>query len=263
MNVYVMVDAEGLCGIHLVSQVMSDGAHYQEFRQYMTDEINACVEGLKAGGAGQVLVRDAHASGSNARWSGLTSLADGYIMGTSPHERLPGIESCDALVLLGYHAMAGTAGAILEHTMSSRQWQNFWMNGRKCGEVAIDAAIAGERDIPVILVSGDDKVCAEAEDFLPGVVTAQVKKGLALEGAIHLPREKAYDLIRAKCAEAVQKAIQGNFQPYRIEHPVTLRLELVERGQIADVLKRPDIRHIDGHTYEVQAETVEAALWRL
>ncbi|MCF6176385.1 MAG: M55 family metallopeptidase [Victivallaceae bacterium] len=33
--------------------------------------------------------------------------------------------------------------AVLEHTMSSSGWQNFWMNGTLCGEVAIDAGIVG------------------------------------------------------------------------------------------------------------------------
>ena len=44
------------------------------------------------------------------------------------------------LILLGYHAMAGTPGAILEHSMSSKSIQNYWINGRLAGEVAIDAA---------------------------------------------------------------------------------------------------------------------------
>ena len=78
MNVYVMVVAEGLSGVHLASQVMPDGCHYQEFRHLMTEEINACVEGLKVGGANRVIVRDAHASGSNVIWSLLTDQADGY-----------------------------------------------------------------------------------------------------------------------------------------------------------------------------------------
>ena len=34
-----------------------------------------------------------------------------------------------AVILLGYHAMAGTPGGILEHTMSSASVQNYWING--------------------------------------------------------------------------------------------------------------------------------------
>jgi hypothetical protein len=42
-----------------------------------------------------------------------------------------------------------------------------------------------------------------------------------------------------------------------------MRLELVERGKVPDPLARPDVRQIDGRTYEVTAETVEMALNRL
>jgi hypothetical protein len=84
MRIYVMVDAEGLCGIHLRSQVMPDGERYGELRRLMTDEINHVVKALKDAGASRVLVRDAHAAGNNVLWSQLTDLADGYIMGNSP-----------------------------------------------------------------------------------------------------------------------------------------------------------------------------------
>ena len=263
MNIYVMVDAEGLSGIHLSEQVIAGGRYYQEFRQAMTEEINACVAGLKEGGADQVLVRDAHASGSNVIWSQLSDEADGYIIGDSGGRRMPGLESCDAVVLLGYHAMAGTVPGVLEHTMSSKAWQNCWINGRKSGEVGLDAAIAGEQGKPVILVTGDNQVCAEAKALLPDVMTATVKQALSCEGAIHLPRGKASQLIRQKAAAAAALARDGSFQPLVISRPVTLRLELVERGSVPAAIARPDVRQIDGRTYEVTAGSVEAALYRL
>lgn len=263
MNIYVMVDAEGLCGIHLKEQVSREGWLYQEFRQAMTEEINACVAGLKEGGADHILVRDAHASGNNVIWSQLTPEIDGCIMGDSSDVRMPGLSDYDAVVLLGYHAMAGTPRAVLEHTMSSQSWQNCWINGKLCGEVAIDAAIAGEQGKPVILVTGDDCVCSEASAFLPGVMTAVVKQALSLEGAIHLPKEKAYARIREKASKAVIEAKRGRFSLFRFDPPVTIRLELVERGRIPHLTARPDIRIIDGRTYEITAESVEKALYRL
>ena len=263
MNIYVMVDAEGISGIHLREQVMSSGPLYAELREYMTQEINVCVEGLKAGGADKIIVRDAHGSGTNVLWHKLSPLAYEYVIGNSGTVRMPGIEECDAVVLLGYHAMAGTPMAVLEHTMSSLSWQNFWINGRKSGEVAIDAAVAGDYNKPIIMVSGDDKVCAEAAELLPGVVTAQVKKGISIYGARHLPMEKAHKLIREKAAEAVRKAISGEIRPYKVSTPVTLRLELVERGLIPNIHSKPYARIIDGRTYEVTGNSMEEALARL
>lgn len=81
------------------------------------------------------------------------------------------------MALLGYHAMAGTRLANLEHTMTSAAWHSFRVNGEAWGEVAIDAKIASEAGVPVIMVSGDDRLCREADAFLPGVERACVKHG--------------------------------------------------------------------------------------
>ena len=195
MKIFVMVDMEGISGICLSSQVKTDGPHYAQARHYLTGDVNACVEGCFRGGAAKVVVRDAHGGGYHFVWDALDPRAD-YIQGASERERMPDIASFDGLILLGYHAMAGTPGAILEHTMSSRAWQNFWMNGRKSGEIAIDAGIAGDHGVPTIMVSGDDKTCREARRFIKGVVTVQVKKGLSVEGGILLSQPEAHRKIR-------------------------------------------------------------------
>ncbi|MBD3243295.1 MAG: aminopeptidase, partial [Chitinivibrionales bacterium] len=123
MKIFVMVDMEGISGVVRAEQVGLDGVHYETARRYATADVNACVRGCLDGGARSVIVRDAHSGrGFNLVWESLDEGAR-YIQG-DPATRMPGIERCDGLILLGYHAMAGTPGAILEHTMSSRHWQN-------------------------------------------------------------------------------------------------------------------------------------------
>ena len=152
--------------------------------------------------------------------------------------------------------MAGTPLAVLEHTMSSSGWQNFWLNGKKAGEVAIDAGLAGDYGVPTIMVSGDDKVCKEAKKLIKGVVTAQVKTGLAVEGAQLLPKEKAHQIISNAAEAAVRKCKE--IKPYKVKSPVKMRLELVSRGGVPSGKK--GVRVIDGRTYEVTGKTVEEAL---
>ena len=255
MNIFIMVDMEGISGICRSSQVKLDGKHYQEGRRYLTFEVNACVSGCFEGGAKKVVVQDSHCSGYNFIWDELDHRAE-YIQGYSPIERMPDIGSFDGLILLGYHAMAGTPQAILEHTMSSVGWQNFWMNGKKCGEVAIDAGIAGDHGVPTVMVSGDDKVCKEARKFIKGVLTVQVKKGLSNEGGILLSKEHAHKLIRENAAKAV--SFCKRTKPYKVKSPVTMRLELVSRGNIP--VTRKYVKVIDGRTYEVVGPNVEETL---
>jgi len=261
MRVFVMVDMEGISGVCRKGHVSTGDPLYAQGRKYMTWDVNACVEGCFAGGADEVVVCDSHGGGGpHVIWEDLDPRAR-YMLGEGGRERIAGIAGFDGLMLLGYHAMAGTPEAILEHTMSSVGWQNFWLNGRKTGEIGVDAAVAGENGVPTIMVSGDDKACAEAEQFIPGVVTAPVKTGLACEGGILLSADAAHKLIAERAAEAVGKA--DRIEPYVVEPPVTARLERVSRGRLPVHGEKPYVKIIDGRTYEVTADSVEQALWRL
>jgi len=254
MDVFILVDMEGISGICRRSQVINGEEHYQEGRQYMTWDVNACVKGCLEAGAGHIVVRDIHATTSNLIWHELIGGAE-YIMGSSRMGRMPGIESFDAVILLGYHSMAGTPMGILEHTSSSTRWQNFWINGIKAGELAIDGARAGEQGVPVVMVSGDDKTCKEADALFPGAELVEVKKGLDIEGGFLLAKDEAHEVIREHSQKALKKYKQ--IKPYAPQRPVTLRLELVSRGAL------PCSEHvniIDGRTYEVTADTVTDAL---
>ena len=81
MNIYIMVDMEGICGIFTREQVMSDSPRYQEGRRLMAQDINVCVKACKEAGADKVYVRDCHGSGMNVLWEDLCDEADGYIQG--------------------------------------------------------------------------------------------------------------------------------------------------------------------------------------
>ncbi len=260
MKVYVMTDLEGISGIYSREQVALAGGRFAEGRRYITEDINACVAGLKAAGAEAVYVHDCHGGGYSLEWERVSPEADGYVCGDAGDIRYAGLAACDAVVLLGYHAMAGTAGAILEHTYSSASVQNMYINDVKVGEIAVDAAIAGEQGKPVIMVSGDDKACAEACAFLPGVVTAQVKQGLSCQGGILLPPEKAHQLLYDKAMEAVRNA--GRMKPFTFAAPVTCKMEMMERVQLPRTSAKPYMQLIDGRSYTVTADTVEQALFR-
>ena len=261
MRIFVMTDMEGASGVCVREHVMKGQPLYQAGRRFLTWDVNACVEGCFAGGATEVVVKDAHGGhADNFIWEDLDPRAE-YIMGDTGRERLAGIGDCDALMLLGFHAMAGTPEAILEHTMSSGAWQNFWLNGRKTGEIGVEAAIAGDHGVPTVLVTGGDKACREAEDFSPGVLTACVKQSLSVEGGRLLSAEAAHRLITDRSAEAI--GLVGKVQPYKVEPPVTARLERVSRGRLPIHDEKPYVKIIDGRTYEVTADSVEQALWRL
>ena len=260
MNVYLMVDIEGISGIYAREQVLPEEPRFQEGRRLMTADINACMRGLKEAGVSQIYVHDCHGGGYSVLYEEISSDADYVVCGQVGNRRFAGIEDCDAVILLGYHAKAGEKGAILEHTMNSKKVQNMQINGVNVGEFGIDAGIAGDLGKPVIMVSGDDKVCNEARRLIPGVVTAQVKKGLTSFGGMLLPCEKAHALIREKAKEAVEA--YERIKPLQYKKPIEFCVELTERTQLPNQMTYPHMTYVDGRTFKVTADTVEEALFR-
>ncbi|MBN2641999.1 MAG: M55 family metallopeptidase [Victivallales bacterium] len=254
MNIYIFADMEGISGVSGSDFVRLDGLFYQDGRRFYTMDINVCIDACFKAGADAVIVRDGHGSGNNLLWSELDPRAE-VIQGNSGSTRLPGIKGCSAIILLGYHAMAGTTNALLEHTYSSTSIQNMWLNGERVGEFAIDSTIAAEYGIPTIMVSGDDKVCEEAKNWIPEIVTCQVKTGLTCQGARLLSRETAHKLIREKTIEAIESI--NRIKAPVINKPVKLKKEYVERHQIHI---GNNVKMIDGHTIEITSNSLEEAL---
>ncbi len=263
-SVYIVVDIEGISGVCNPAHTSASGHLFAEGRRMMTEDINVCVKACKEAGVEKIYVADVHGgSDVNALWLDLCEEADGYILGCGYNDptRFPFVEECDAVILLGYHAKAGTEGGILHHTMDGTNIENYWINGNVAGETAVDAGIVGDYGKPVIMVSGDDKVCAEAKALMPWCVTAEVKKGITRNGGLLLPRAKAHALLREKTIEAVKNYSNAKLVVY--DKPVTLRVEHTNKRQLPSPMQRPYMKQIDGRTFEVTGDTMEEALYRL
>ncbi len=254
MKIYIMVDIEGISGIFSQEQTAFRAPFWQEGRKFMTADVNACVKGCLEGGATEVLVRDCHGRANTLLRDELLHNVN-YVQGKFANVRFPGIDNCSGIIFLGYHAMAGTRNGILDHTWSSQDIQNVWMNGKRSGEFAVDAAIAGEHNVPAVMVSGDDKLCAEARELIPDIITAEVKQGLAREGGCFLSQHKAHTLISAKACEAMGKI--GSIKPFKVVSPVKYRVEMLHGNCPNPSGNKPYLKIIDARTCEVTGNTVE------
>ena len=226
MNIYIMVDIEGISGIYTREQTKKDGLYFEEGRDYITAEVNACAEACLEAGVERVYVRDAHNNGSFIRWERLSPAVDRIVKGGAGYlVRFADLSDCDGVILLGYHAMAGVAEAVISHTMDLDN--HYYVNGVEFGEIAIDAALATEQyGKPILMVSGDDKACAEAERFLPWVTTCPVKRGLDFDKAVLLSPARAHALIREKTIEAIGRL--GEARLFPLTAPVTVEQTVPE-----------------------------------
>jgi D-amino peptidase len=222
----------------------------------MTGDMNACIEGCFAAGATEVVIRDHHGGGQNVNPESIDKRAQ-LIQGKTPGSRFQDIEDSAAMILLGYHAMALTPKGTLAHSFSSASIQGMWLNGREVGEIGVDAAIAAEYEVPVVMVSGDDKCCAEARSWLPDVVTCLTKKGTGPQSADVLPLEESRRLITQKTKEALAK--RNEIRPITIDYPATIRWDYLPKG--SPRTHNPAFKPIDNpRRVEKTGDSVEALL---
>jgi D-amino peptidase len=232
MKTLIAVDMEGISGVTGWDHVLPNHSEYARGRQWMTADVNAAVEGAAQAGADEIIVTDGHWDGSNILIETLDPRAS-LINGTpSPLSMIQGInEGVDAVVFIGYHAMAGTRNAILDHTWSSARVHNLWLNGVLAGEIALNAAGCGHFGVPVVAISGDLSACSEAAALIPGIQTAQVKKANGRMNAKCLSLEKSQQLITSTVKDGVSS--RKKIKPYTLPGKVTFAVEFY-RSDMAD-----------------------------
>ena len=226
MRIYVSVDMEGIAGI--VHQDQTNpveprcAAEYARGRKLMTAEANAAVEGALAAGADYVLVNDSHWDMRNLLPEDLHPAAELLSGGPKRLSMLEGIEAgFDAALFIGYHAKAGTARALLDHTMTDVV-RDARLNGRSMGELGLNAALAGTYGVPVALVSGDRATADEARDVLGGEVGAVVVKEAVSR---HAARSVAPEVARKRIKEGVIEALRGRHRPFVPPSPSTIEVD--------------------------------------
>ncbi|HUG16067.1 MAG TPA: M55 family metallopeptidase [Thermomicrobiales bacterium] len=222
MKVHISADMEGTTGVVDWVQVMPpwlDGkgpAEYERARQRMTREVAAAVRGALAAGADEVIVNDSHDGMKNILIDDLPRgcrLISGSQKDLSMMQGV-GAEGVVATIFTGYHARAGTPNGVLAHTYIGAV-ADVRVDGVSMGEYGLNAAVAGDFGVPVVMVTGDDLSIEQVRDLIgAGVVGVQVKTALATETADSIHPDLACELIEAAAREAV--GLRGSIQPFRV-----------------------------------------------
>ena len=115
-KVLMITDLEGISGIAKIEQVMdTDSPDYIHSREYLMADTNAAIAGCFDAGAEAVYVWDGHGGGKNF----IPGTLDPRATQIDSSTIMDIIRGCDVLMLVGMHAMSGTAKAFLDHTQSS------------------------------------------------------------------------------------------------------------------------------------------------
>lgn len=245
MKVYMMTDFEGISGVRTMEECQTGSPQYQAARKFLCGDINAATAGAFDGGADEVIVRDGHGGGFNL----ILELMDPRALytGRGGPNWCPGLdETCDVAFFVGAHAMAGTPGAFLEHTQSSKSWLDYRVNGRSFGELGQFGAYCGALGIPVVLVTGDEAACREAEQFFPGCETVAVKRATSRNSALCIHPERAHEMIRAAAKRALARA--GEIPPLKVEFPAEVVMTYMRTDHADAATAKRGVERVDSRT---------------
>ena len=264
MKLLIAVDMEGATGVVCWDQVDPKTADYQRFRHLLTADVNGAIEGALEAGISDIVVSDGHWNSGNVLIEELNPQARLNSGTPSPLSMVQSAQDgIDAAFFVGYHARIGTANAILDHTWSASRVANVWLNGRLAGETGLNGAVCGAYGAPVLLVTGDQAVAAEAQDWIPGIETAIVKTACGRFAAQCLPPEQTQRLIRGAAQRAAKRFLDGQGpQPIRTSLPVTIRLEFTNCQMVDMACLLPGAVRLDGRSIEFEAPDMPSAYLR-
>ncbi|MGK5631981.1 M55 family metallopeptidase [Streptomyces sp. URMC 123] len=223
MKILISADMEGATGVTWPADVLPGTPQWERCRALFTSDVDAAITGFFDGGADRVLVNEAHWSMRNLL---LERLDDRVEMLTGRHKSLSMVEGVqhgdvDAIAFVGYHTGAGTEG-VLAHTYLANTLTGVWVNGRRASEGLLNSLVVAEYGVPIVLVTGDDRTCRDAEDYAPAALKVAVKDYVSRYAAVcRTPARTAAD-IRAAAERAT--ALAGRCEPVSAG-PFTMELE--------------------------------------
>jgi len=261
MKLLIAADMEGITGVVRWEQVTPGDAEYLRFRHIMTADVNAAIQGAAEAGANDILVTDGHWNGTNILIEELDPRAHLHSGSSSPFSMVEGIDTgIEAAFFIGYHAQSGAMKAVLNHTWSDWRVCNVWLNGCLAGETALNGAVCGAFNVPILMISGDQTVCAEASQWIPGIAAAPVKQATAMMAADCLPPQVAQQRIRETACQAIQNFLHGVAPaPIKTSNPVTIGIEFIYADMAERAMLLPGSRRVDGKRIEFEAADMPKA----
>ncbi|MBY8848823.1 M55 family metallopeptidase [Saccharothrix sp. MB29] len=256
MRIMISADMEGATGVTWTADVVPQTEQWQRFRRLFTGDVNACVAGAFTGGATDVLVNEAHSSQRNLLLEDLDPRARMLTGRHKPLSMMQGIDSgVDGVVFLGYHAGAGQEG-VLAHTYLENSITGVWLDGVPASEGLLNAALAAEHGVPVLLVTGDDRACEDARAYAPDAELVAVKECVSRYAAVCLPPAVTAERIAAAAATALRRAGRTDARPG--PHRVEVEFDATHLAAAAAVV--PTVELIDARRVAFDAASMTLAM---
>jgi len=261
LKVLVLYDMEGVSGA--TDYRHTTFIHTPEYtvgRKALTADVNAAIAGLKAGGAGGIVVVDGHGSGNTsgpdvyeeqllapAKMIARSSAFDIYMDSYD--------QSIDAIVAIAMHAGAGNQAGFLSHTYTFEDVQ-YRVNGVPFNETMILAMGASRMKIPLIMTSGDDQFEKEVRRNLPWVKFAQVKRAIDRSKAEPFAADEVARRIEAAAREALSDLAKAELPAPATLYRFALTFQDEQQARNASLLPLAELQS-DALTVQIRAGDFE------
>lgn len=215
MKLFISADIEGCAGVALTDETHKKESVYQRFAEEMTEEVVAACEAAHEAGADEIVVKDGHGDASNIDPLKMPEYVT-LIRGKSghPYNMMYGIDdSYDGVLYLGYHAPAGDPNFSISHTSTGNSLY-IHLNGKVMSECMLNSYTAASHHVPVLFLSGDEEICRQAQELIPGITTVETKHGVGAATWC-----KAKGKVISEIREGVKKAVAGQKKECQVALP--------------------------------------------
>ena len=241
VRILVYHDMEGLAGQDdWRTFLFSHPERYPEGQKMLAADLNAVIDGLFAGGATQVDVVDAHGSGNpepDVRRELLDPRAKQVFRDKpfDPYVDLTAPNTYDAVVAVAMHAKTGSRG-FASHTITLGM--DMLLNGKSITESEIVGYSWGRVGVPIIFVSGDDRLQEDLK-VLPWIEYVVTKKATSASTVELRPVDQVHAEMREKAARAVRNI--GKAQVMTLATPMRAGLHAAPPATLAFMQGVPGI----------------------
>ncbi len=246
LKVLLLHDMEGLSGENDWRMItITYPALYAKGRQLLIDDVNAVIAGLFDGGATAVDVTDGHGSGNHEPDILLDQLDERAKMifrdrPFDPYSDLVEQGAYDAVVNVGMHAKPGSRG-FLSHTYTGGVEP--YINGHMVTEPELIGYSWGRVGVPVVFVTGDDKLQADLAEPMPWIECVVVKHAKSASEADLLPLDEVHAEMRSAARRALLRL--GEMKAMTLEGPVAAALKAWPPGSLTILDGVPGVNYAD------------------
>ena len=260
MKAFISVDLEGMPYIVIPGHLGLKGTLYNEARKVATKLTMVVADELHKNGFEGVLIADSHGPMVNLLVEDLPEYVEIVRGFPRPLSMVSGVQECEVALFLGYHAKFGTAKSTFDHTYSGGSINKVEVNGVAASEFLLNAYVAGEFGVPVVLVAGEAQLLEDdVKAYAPWAETVALKNSLSRLSARSASLTKIEKELRKATRRAVAKRKRRTAKPLTAKKPVKIGVTFLA-SHFADVAELlPNVKRVDGLKIEYSSRNMVEA----